>query len=299
MDALTSLPRSIVPSTLGLRAQIPPGHPTVPFLGVERMGTGAIVSSEGLVLTAGYVLMGAEAVTATFPSGETVEAKPLGVDHDSGLGLLRVDRRGLPALPLAEATEVRPGLPVFTVAAFSPEARRTSGGFVTGVEPFDAPWEYMIDRAILTSVINVGFAGSPLLDMEGRLLGTISLSLGVVGRATLAIPIEYYRLQKDILSEPGHRPSLPQRAWVGIFPQPSQDTLVVAGVVPGGPAEAAGLQPGDVLMAIEGKKVSNRREFYRLLWRRSAGERIGMRVFRSNVVHDVQVVAGDRTRFYA
>jgi len=74
--------------------------------------------------------------------------------------------------------------------------------------------------------------------------------------------------------------------------------VAVTGVVPGGPAEKAGLQRGDLILSVDGEPVSTLRQLYRALWRKGPGEPVGMQVLRDQAIHVVEVVAGDRYEFF-
>jgi serine protease Do len=166
------------------------------------------------------------------------------------------------------------------------------------VGPFEAFWEYMLDRAIMTTVVNPGLAGAPLFDADGRLVGVVSLGLSAVGRYSLAIPIDLF-LERRAELEGGERPAeRPARAWVGFYPQAFDGGVAVTGVVAGGPAEKAGLKRGDLLLSVDGQTVGSLRDLYRALWRKGPGEVVGFQVLRESAILVVEVTAGDRDLFY-
>jgi S1-C subfamily serine protease len=176
--------------------------------------------------------------------------------------------------------------------------RRGASGHVSFVGPFEAFWEYMLDSAIMTTMVNPGLAGGPLFDAKSRVAGVVSLGLAAVGRFSLAIPLELFderreRLERGELPAPDER-----RAWLGFYPQASEDGIAVTGVVPKGPADAAGLQRGDLLVSVDGQAIHGLRQLYTVIWARSPGELIGMQVLRDEAIQVVQVVAGDRYEFF-
>ena len=100
----------------------------------------------------------------------------------------------------------------------------------------------MLDRAIMTTVVNPGLAGAPLFDAgRARLIGVVSLGLAAVGRYSLAIPIDLFLRRREELEAGEPRAARTPRAWVGFYPQAHDGGVVVTGVVPGGPGRAAGL----------------------------------------------------------
>jgi S1-C subfamily serine protease len=170
---------------------------------------------------------------------------------------------------------------------------------ITSVTSFDAYWEYALDRAITTTAMNPGVGGAPLFDTLGRIIGIVSLELGEVGRFTLAIPIDYYVESCDELLRHGRCASRPPRAWVGFYCYTFREHVVIAGVLPGAPGDQAGLKAGDVVLALNGERISGRHELYHSLWKHRPGELIHFQVYRNNQVTQVSVPSGDAEDFFA
>jgi len=101
------------------------------------------------------------------------------------------------------------------------------------------------------------------------------------------------------LFTPGRLAGGPGRAWLGIFSYAMKEHVVIAGLLPGGPGEQAGLKAGDVILAVDGDEVRDRRTFYQLLWRRRPGDEVTLRVFRGRQVQTVRVASGDVEEFFA
>jgi S1-C subfamily serine protease len=280
-----------------LRAEVPSGHPSASILGEERMGAAVAVSPEHL-LTAHYLVLGASRVETTGLDGKTRTASRVCVDHDSGLALLFVDGAGFEPARLAGEKDPEPGDPVFLLTCTSDTERRGASGHVSFVGPFEAFWEYMLDRAIMTTIVNPGLAGGPLLDARGRMAGIVSLGLAAVGRYSLAIPTGLFVARRPFLESGEPMPASERRAWIGFYPQANDDGVQVSGVVPGSPADGAGLQRGDLLVSVDGHPVQTLRQLYRALRRRAPGERVGMQLLRDESIHVLEVVAGDRYEFF-
>jgi S1-C subfamily serine protease len=263
------------------------------------MGSAVVVDPDGLLLTVNYVVMGARRVRVTMTDGRRLDAKVAGQDFESGLALLRVPATGLPAAALASSDELALGASVFVIAATGPTERRVAGGIVTDLGEFEAYWEYLLDRGIVSSVGNPGFGGGPLFDMRGSVVGVVSLNLEGIGRESLAIPIEYFTRYRSELVRFGRVTSRRRRAWIGVFPHTLEQRLIVAGLVPDGPGERAGLQDGDVIVRVDDQEVSSRRDLYAALWRHEPGDRVLLEVMREDRSERVEVVAQDRSDFYA
>lgn len=300
MNASVKLIDRVVPATLGLRAQVPESHPSASILGTERHGSGTIFDSSGLVLTVNYVVLGAEMVQATFVSGEEVEARVVAQDYASGLAVLALEQdESVPSVALASSTSAAVGQEVFVIASVGGEKRRGNNGGITSLGPFDAYWEYSLDRAILTTAVNPGVGGAPLFDALGRVIGVVSLDLGQIGRFSLAVPSELFLEHREELLHHGKRTTAPTRAWVGFYCYGLKEHVVIAGVFPGAPAETAGLQAGDILVAVNGAGVSSRAELYNSLWRHSPGDQLTFEIFRERKKLLVSVESGSIEEFFA
>jgi S1-C subfamily serine protease len=299
MDATIGLVQALLPATAHVSARVAAAHPSARILGTERMGSAVVVDAGGLLLTVNYVVMGARRVRVTMTDGRRLDAKVAAQDFESGLALLRVAATGLPAARLASSEELALGASVFVVAATGPTERRVASGLVTDLGEFEAYWEYLLDRGIVSTVANPGFGGGPLFDLRGTVVGVVSLNLEGIGRESLSIPVEYFTRHRSELVRFGRVTSRPRRAWIGVFPHRVDERLIVAGLVPDGPGERAGLQDGDVILRVDDQEVSSRRDLYAALWRHEPGERVLLDVMREERPQRVEVVAQDRSDFYA
>jgi S1-C subfamily serine protease len=279
-----------------LRAEIPAEHPSASILGEERMGAGVAVAPDR-VLTAHYLVLGAARAEVVGLDGRAHAVDRIALDHESGLALLTAEGAGLQPAALSDE-ELRPGVPVFLITCTGEKERRGASGHVSFTGPFEAFWEYALDRAIMTTIVNPGLAGGPLLDARGRVAGIVSLGLAAVGRYSLAIPAALFERKRARLEAGAPVPAEERRAWLGFYPQAGEGGVSVSGVVPGGPAEAAGLQRGDLVLSVDGQAVDDLRPLYLALWRKRPGEVVGMQVLREESIHVVEVAAGDRDEFY-
>jgi S1-C subfamily serine protease len=298
MNASVRLLERTLPSSVTLRATIPESHPSAQILGAERMGSGIFVDAAGLILTVNYVVLGADSVEVTLVDETTHEAQVVAQDFHSGLALVRIEQKGQPAVRVS-ASPLTAGQEVFILASFGGAQRRVNTGAVSSLDSFEAFWEYRLEHAILTTAMNPGLGGGGLFTLDGSLAGIVSLDFNEVGRFTLAIPVEHYSEHRDELLRHGRRVTRPARAWVGVYCYMLREHVVIAGVVPGSPAERAGLKPGDVVIAVGAAKVSERRALYLGLWEHKPGEVVTLRVFRGNAVREIAVETIDVEAFFA
>ena len=295
MDSTVATPRAVVPSLAFVHSRIPESHPSAGVLGEERMGVGVAIDARH-VLTAHYLLLGANDVELSFADGRARKVERTRIHHETGLGIAELS--GPEVHPVGLATgAVTPGQPVFLLTCTEPNERKVATGHVSRVGPFEAFWEYMLDRAIMTTIVNPGLSGAPLFDLEGRLVGIVSLGIAAVGRYSLAIPIELFVVHRsELLGEAERRG--PARAWVGFYPHAHDGGVVVSGVISNGPAERAGLAGGDVLLSVDGHAVHTLRDLYRAIWKKKPGDALGFGVLREAAAHVIEVTAGDRDAFY-
>ena len=298
MDAPVPLVKFLLETVVNLHATVPRDHPSASILGQERMGSGVVVDESGLILTVNYVVMGAQTVHVSFLKGRRTKGEVIAQDFETGLALVRVKRQGLRVAALAPTQALERGSSVVAVGSTATQERRVAGGLVTDMGECEAYWEYLLDRGIVSSAANPGYGGGGLFDLNGRLLGILYLNLNEVARSSLAIPVDAFQAHEDELVRYGRVMSRPRRAWLGVFAHALEEGVVVAGVVPGGPGEVAGLREGDLIMSFNAEEIGSRRDLYMRLWRHEPGERLDIEVMRDKKVCRFEVTGGDRAEFF-
>jgi S1-C subfamily serine protease len=288
----------VVPATVSIRSVAPQRHPSARILGTERMGSGAIIDAEGHILTVGYVVMGARTIEVTLPDQQQFPATLLFQDFESGIAILQIPARDLPMVPVGRSSSLKEGDKVIILAATDQTQRMASPGFISALRPFEAYWEYMLDRGILTTAMNPGFGGGPLLDALGQMIGVLSLNLNSPTEMSLAIPIDLFHHVKDSIFTFGEVAGRLPRPWVGIYTEAVEGGVAVIGLIPNGPASRAGLEIKDVILELDGVEVSGRRELYEAMWRRRAGDEITFTVQRGEDVHEIRIRSLDRAEYY-
>lgn len=298
MDASVEFVKDLLPRVVNVHATVPRDHPSARLLGNDRVGSGVIVDAAGLILTVNYVVMGAHTVEVSFVKGRRAKGEVVAQDFEVGLALVRVKRQHLPAVTLAGGAGIERGDPVVAVASTGPQERRISGGHVTYLGEFEAYWEYLLDRGIVSSASNPGFGGGALFDFSGQVIGIMSLNLNEIARCSLAIPIDFYKEHEREMLSYGQVMSRPRRAWLGVFLHALDEGIVVAGVVPNSPGERGGLQEGDFIVSLNAETVGSRRDLYLSLWRHEPGERLAFEIMRDNKPRRLEVTGGDRAHFF-
>jgi putative serine protease PepD len=227
-----------------------------------RGGTGFVVRGDGTIVTNAHVVAGAETAQVRFgDSGEQVDAEVLGTDISTDLAVLRVDPGNvgpLRPLALANSERVRVGDAVVAIGHPFGLDRTATAGIVSGVgREIQAPDGFQIDEVIQTDApINPGNSGGPLLDARGRVVGVNSqIATGGAGGGNVgigfAVPSNTVREVLPALI----RGETIQRPYLGVTTAPHRDGAEVQEIVPGSPADSAGLEPGDVITEVDGREV--------------------------------------------
>jgi S1-C subfamily serine protease len=278
-----------------------PGARSSATLGSEREGTGIVIGERGLVLTIGYLIVEADEVSIVDSNGRTFAARVVGYDHATGFGLVRtIAPIDLAPVPMGDSSKVAPRDPVMIAASGDDVAF----AYVVSKRAFSGNWEYALDEALYTSPPMMSWSGAGLFDREGKLVGIGSLIVKEANEdeprvpGNMFVPID---LVKPILADlvaSGRRKG-PARPWLGIAADEVSGRLVVARVSPGGPADRAGVSPGDIILAVAGESVRTQADFYRKVWARGgAGESIPLKLLQGVEVKEVAVASIDRTDYF-
>lgn len=299
MNASLKLLQSVLPTSVGLRAKIASTHPSAQILGTDRMGSGTLIDPSGIVLTVNYIALGADTIEVTLLDETRLSGHVIAQDFFSGLAAIKVPGDGYPAARWTGADGLRTGQEVFIVASSGGSQRRVNSGAISSLDPFDAFWEFHLQRGIITTAMNPGLGGGGLFINRGELIGVISLDLNEVGRYTLGIPAEHFFTHREELLRYGKRVSRPPRAWVGFYCYMLREHVIIAGVLPGTPGERAGLRPGDLVLSVDDNPIGVRSDLYQRLWEHKPGDVIRIQVFRDNAVVEVAVQGADVEQFFA
>ena len=295
-DLATSL-RSVVM----LRAEIPEDAFTASILGTERFGNAVVIRDDGLMLTIGYLVTEAESIWLTTNDGTVIPGHPLAYDFASGLGLVMpLGRLGVPALQRGSAVSIATGDEAIVIGhGGRAHALRAQ---VFAKREFAGFWEYVLDEALFTTPPHPEWSGAALVGMDGHLLGIGSLFVqeavdDKAVKGNLFVPIDLIEPILDDLLTRG-RSSLPPRPWLGMYTGEDNGRLVVGGVATDGPADLAGVHPGDVVVEVAGKRVAGLADLFRSVWRQGpAGTEIRLGLLREGTPTRVDVRSGDRDDF--
>ena len=289
----------VLSSVVGLHSIIPADAFSADTLGTERAGNGVIID-DGLVLTIGYLITEAEAVWLHTGDGRVVQGHALGFDSVTGFGLVQaLGQLDLDPLPIGSSATTKVGDRV--VLGGVGGRTRSVASHIAAKQEFAGYWEYMLDEAIFTHPAHPNWGGTGLISDRGELIGIGSLQLererdGKPEHVNMVVPIDLLKPVLEDLRKFG-RVNKPARPWLGMYSTEIDNRVVIVGVSAKGPAARAELKAGDVILAIDGEKITSQAGFYRKLWALgSAGVDVPLTVHHEGVTFDVVLASIDRTR---
>jgi S1-C subfamily serine protease len=284
-------------SIVSVRSIVPPEARTAASLGVEREGNGVAID-ENHILTIGYIVMESESIEIGLSNGRRLPAKLVGYDHISGFGIIKsVVPLKMPPLQLGNSDNISSKQDLLIL----PSRNRGVGSIVRSVSrrPFTGWWEYFVESPIYTTPPNGLWAGAPILNENGEILGIGSLFVsesvpGISSPGNMSVPINLLKPILEDLKSSGRRKSKIQ-PYLGISSDDSNDQVIVTRVSKSGPAFEAGIRPQDVIMTINGSQISNLKSFYEKIWKSGeAGVTIELSVLRSGTIMTFDVKTVDR-----
>lgn len=252
-------------------------------------GSGVIISEDGYVLTAAHVV-GKPSRPAIFilPDGRTVRGATLGAYRTLDAGLMKITQPGKwPHAEMAKADTVEPG--EWCMATGHP------GGYENKRNPVVRLGRVMLkDKLAITSDCTLvgGDSGGPLFDMDGRVIG-IHSRIGRFLTANMHVPVTVFREQWGRLAKGevwGHLPGT--GPYVGVQGEPSTEAAKIARVLPGAPAEKAGIRVGDVVVSYGGKKVTDFASLQALVSDSDPGDKVPVEVLRDGKKLRLELVVG-------
>ena len=270
-----------------------------------NLGSGVIVSSEGYILTNQHVVDGADQIEIALSDGRTTNAKVIGVDPETDLAVLKINMTNLPAITLGRMDQTRVGDVVLAIGNPFGVGQTVTMGIVSALGRNHLGINTFENFIQTDAAINPGNSGGALVDVNGNLLGIntaiYSRSGGSLGIG-FAIPVSTARSVLESIITTG----TVTRGWIGVEPQDvtpeiaesfgleQKSGAIVAGVLQGGPADKAGIKPGDILMSVNGQDITDTTSLLNVIAQIKPGADAKVHVVRKNRELDLPVTIGKR-----
>lgn len=273
----------------------------------NSLGSGVIVSSQGLILTNHHVIEAADEIEVALADGRTMPARVVGTDPETDLAVLKVDVKDLPAITLARSEKVNVGDVVLAIGNPFGVGQTVTQGIISALGRNHLGINTFENFIQTDAPINPGNSGGALIDTEGNLVGVnsaiYSRSGGSMGIG-FAIPVS---LAKQVMEQIIRQGSV-TRGWIGIEAQDITPELadsfkikqthgsLIAGVLRGSPAERAGLKPGDILLEIDGRKVLDSSTMLNLISSLKPDRKAILKIARDQKELSLPVIIGKRPK---
>jgi serine protease DegQ len=274
----------------------------------SSLGSGVIVSSEGYILTNHHVIEAADEIEVALNDGRQARARVVGADPESDLAVLKIELKNLPAITFGRPDQATVGDIVLAIGNPFGVGQTVTQGIVSGLGRSHLGINTFENFIQTDAAINPGNSGGALVDVNGNLIGVntaiYSLTRGSMGIG-FAIPVSLAHQVMDQIIATGSV----TRGWIGVevqditpelaesfkLPNGSKGVLI-AGVVRGGPADRAGVKPGDILVEVEGKPVLDSSAMLNLVAEAQPGKAALLKVLRNSTAVAVKLTVGKRPK---
>ncbi|HYL87152.1 MAG TPA: Do family serine endopeptidase [Burkholderiales bacterium] len=273
----------------------------------SSLGSGVIVSTSGYVLTNHHVVESADEIEVALADGKKLLAKVVGNDPETDLAVLRVNADDLPAISFGSSETLRVGDVVLAIGDPFGVGQTVTSGIVSALGRTGLGLNTFENFIQTDAAINPGNSGGALIDARGNLIGIntaiFSRSGGSMGIG-FAIPVSTAKMVLDQIVKSGSV----TRGWIGVevqeitppvaesFKLDNTRGALIAGVLRGGPADKAGVKPGDVLLEVHGKPVADPAGMLNLIAALAPGQSVKMKLRRQGQDIDATVTVGRRPK---
>jgi serine protease Do len=269
----------------------------------QSLGSGFIISQDGYILTNSHVVESADEITVKLTDKREFKAKVIGADRRTDIALIKIDASSLPVVRFGDPGRLRVGEWVVAIGSpFGFENTVTAG--IVSAKGRSLPQENYVPFIQTDVAVNPGNSGGPLFNMRGEVVGInsqiYSRTGGFMG-LSFAIPIDVANDVAQQLRATGKV----TRGRIGVVIQPITKELadgfglskaqgaLVNSVEKGGPADKAGVEPGDVILRFDGKPVASSEDLPRIVGATRPGARVTMQIWRNKATKDVQVAVAE------
>lgn len=277
---------------------------------VSGIGTGIIIREDGYILTNNHVVEGADEIIVTLKGGTEYKGKVIGRDAETDLAVVKVEANNLPAADIGDSKDIKVG--ELTVAIGNPFglSYTVSAGVISALRrnvtaTEKSGYTRMYTNLIQTdAAINPGNSGGPLCNAEGKVIGVNSLiysNTGAYQGIGFAIPINDAMDVAEQLIEKGKA----SHPFMGVYgddaeryadklPKAAKEGAIIVQIIPGSPADKAGVQKGDVVIEFGGKKISNMEELIAEIRKHEVGDTVSLTIVRNGEKKTLDLTLGEK-----
>ena len=263
------------------------------------LGSGVLISEQGYILTNNHVIAGAIEIQVLLADGRTAHASIVGTDVDTDLAVLRIEDDSLPTVIIGDSNGLRVGDISLAIGNPFGVGQTVTMGIISATGRDHLGITTYEDFIQTDAAINPGNSGGALINARGELIGINSAIYSRSGGSQgigFAIPINLAKGVMKQIIEQGHV----VRGWLGIeaqdltpqlaesFKLPTTEGVLIAGVLRDGPANNAGLLPGDIVTSINNTRVTDANEAMKLISMQTPGTQITMSVIRDGKLHTIK-----------
>jgi serine protease DegQ len=271
----------------------------------SSLGSGVIVSAEGYILTNNHVVEAADEIEVVLADGRKGPAKVVGTDPETDLAVIKIALDKLPVIILGQAEQAQVGDVVLAIGNPFGVGQTVTMGIISALGRNNLHINHFENFIQTDAAINFGNSGGALVDASGNLLGINSAIYSQTGGSIgigFAIPVSTAKSVMEAIIKSGHV----VRGWIGVetqeitpelassFGLTRQSGAIIAGVVRNGPADKAGMKPGDILLSVDGKPVHDTNEMLNLIAQLKPGGDAKMTVLRKSREATFDIKVGKR-----
>jgi serine protease DegQ len=274
---------------------------------IASLGSGVIVSPKGYILTNNHVIEAADDIEVALSDGRKVSAKTVGADPETDLAVIRIDLDNLPTITFGQSEQTQVGDVVLAIGNPFAVGQTVTMGIVSALGRNHLGINTFENFIQTDAAINPGNSGGALVDTHGNLIGinTAIYSNNSAGGSLgigFAIPVSTARQVMDEIVATGQV----VRGYIGVEPQeitpemvdalrlPRSSGAMIAGVMRNGPADKAGLKPGDILIAVNGHETADTTTMLNQIAQLKPGQSATIAVVRGAQQIDLEVKIGKR-----
>lgn len=277
-------------------------------------GSGFIFDSDGWILTNKHVVDGAQSLTVVTNEGREYAAEVYGIDTLTDLAIIKIEATDLPVAEVGTSAGLEPGQIAVAIGNPLGYANTVTTGVISGLgrqitasDATQTSAETLNNLIQTDAAINPGNSGGPLVNSAGQVIGVNTAVSTTAQGLGFAIPIDVATplMRQSLAGEELRRP------WIGVFYQAVDPALAAAQNLPveygalianssganpifeGSPAERAGLQEGDVIVAVNGEPITQQSDLSTLILPHSPGDTVTLRILRENSTSEIQVTLGE------